>query len=138
MSQQPFSRPGAVDLSGLQGSATSAGGDPGGGPASSAAYVVQVTEQNFQEVLEGSRTAPVLLSFESAGRSYQASVLPSEIPTLAVEAQVTFGWHRWADDVIGIDRFGASAPGDLVLDKLGINVDNVVTRATALVHDEQN
>ena len=76
--------------------------------------------------------------FEAAGRSYQASVLPSDVPTLAVEAQVTFGWHRWADDVIGIDRFGASAPGDLVLDKLGINVDNVVARATALVQDEQS
>ena len=47
-------------------------------------------------------------------------------------------WHRWADDVIGIDRFGTSAPGDLVLDKLGINVDNVVARATALVQDEQS
>ena len=71
--------------------------------------------------------------FESAGKAYQDEVLPRALPTLAVEAGVTFGWHRWADDVVGIDRFGASAPGDLVLDKLGINVDNVVARATALL-----
>ncbi|MFN8051272.1 MAG: transketolase [Acidimicrobiales bacterium] len=76
--------------------------------------------------------------FEAAGRAYQAEVLPSDVPTLAIEAQVTFGWHRWADDVIGIDRFGASAPGDLVLAKLGINVDAVVARATALVNGTEN
>ena len=45
---------------------------------------------------------------------------------LSVEAGVTFGWATYADDSIGIDRFGASAPGDLVMEKLGINVDNVV------------
>ena len=73
--------------------------------------------------------------FEAAGRAYQAEVLPPEIPVLAVEAQITFGWHRWADDVIGIDRFGASAPGDVVLRELGINVDNVVERAKALADD---
>ena len=74
--------------------------------------------------------------FEAAGRAYQAEVLPPEVPVLAVEAQTTFGWHRWADDVIGIDRFGASAPGDVVLRELGINVDNVVERAKALADAE--
>ena len=39
----------------------------------------------------------------------------------------------WADDAIGIDRFGASAPGGTVLDRLGINVDHVVARAQALI-----
>ena len=42
------------------------------------------------------------------------------------------GPARFADDSIGIDRFGASAPGDVVLDRLGINVDHVVERAKAL------
>jgi len=60
-------------------------------------------------------------------------VLPPGVPVLSVEAAVTFGWSRWADDSIGIDRFGASAPGDVVLDRLGINPDHVVSRATALV-----
>ncbi len=53
---------------------------------------------------------------------------------LSVEAATTFGWERYADDSIGIDRFGESAPGAVVLDELGINVDHVVERATALVN----
>ena len=63
---------------------------------------------------------------------YQADVLPVGVPVLSVEAGVTFGWAQFADDSIGIDRFGASAPGNLVLEKLGLNVANVVARATAL------
>jgi transketolase len=54
-------------------------------------------------------------------------------PRLGVEAQVSLGWHRWVDDVVSIDRFGASAPGDVVLAELGITPDNVAARATALV-----
>jgi transketolase len=52
---------------------------------------------------------------------------------VSVEAATTFGWDRYADAAIGIDRFGASAPGELVLDKLGINVEHVVRRALELV-----
>ena len=72
--------------------------------------------------------------FEAQSAEYRDSVLPKGVPVLSVEAGVTFGWARWADDSIGIDRFGASAPGALVLDKLGINVANVVARATALAN----
>ena len=67
---------------------------------------------------------------QSAG--YQDDVLPAEVPVLSVEAAVTFGWERYADESIGIERFGASAPGNVVMDKLGINVDNVVAAATRL------
>ena len=70
--------------------------------------------------------------FEGQSAAVQAKVLPVGVPRLSVEAATTFGWARWADDSIGIDRFGASAPGGLVLQKLGINVANVVARATAL------
>ena len=55
----------------------------------------------------------------SSPRTTRTTVLPAGVPTLAVEAGVTFGWDRWADDAVGIDRFGASAPGDVVLAKLG-------------------
>jgi transketolase len=55
------------------------------------------------------------------------------VPVLSVEAATTFGWERFADDSIGIDRFGASAPGDVVLNELGINVDHLVRRARALL-----
>ena len=61
------------------------------------------------------------------------AILPAGVPALSVEAATTFGWERWSDDSIGIDRFGASAPGGLVLDELGINVDHVVERANALL-----
>lgn len=90
MTQQPFSRPGAVDLSGLQASdpAATSGGAPGG-PAG-AAYAVTVTEQNFQEVLEGSRTAPVLLAFESPSRSPQSVTLAGDLQTLAGEFEGRF------------------------------------------------
>ena len=44
--------------------------------------------------------------------SYQDDVLPAGLPVLSVEAGVTFGWERYADESIGIDRFGASAPGE--------------------------
>jgi transketolase len=70
--------------------------------------------------------------FEAQTEEYRSSVLPHGVPVLSVEAGVTFGWARWADESIGIDRFGASAPGATVLDQLGINVANVVARATAL------
>jgi len=75
--------------------------------------------------------------FAKQSAAAQAKVLPKGIPTLSVEAATTFGWARWADDSIGIDRFGASAPGNVVLEKLGINVANVVARATALAGKKQ-
>jgi transketolase len=64
--------------------------------------------------------------------AFRAAVLPPGVPVLSVEAATTFGWARFATDSIGIDRFGASAPGNVVLEELGINLDHVVARATAL------
>jgi transketolase len=71
--------------------------------------------------------------FEQQDRGYQQSVLPPGVPVLSVEAAATFGWDRWADAMVGIDRFGASAPGTVALEQLGINVDNVVAQAKALL-----
>jgi transketolase len=72
--------------------------------------------------------------FELQDEHYQESVLPSDIPTLAVEAGTSFGWDRWADDAVAIDgRFGASAPGKTVLEKLGFTPENVAERAKALL-----
>lgn len=85
MSQQPFSRPGAFDLSGLQPNPGSVPTGTGGAAQSSAAYVVQVTEETFQEVLEASRTAPVLLAFESPGRSPESVQLADAIAALSTE-----------------------------------------------------
>ena len=71
--------------------------------------------------------------FEAQDDAYRASVLPPGVPTLAVEAGTPFGWDRYADDVVGIDTFGASAPGDVVLEQLGFTAANVAARARALV-----
>ena len=70
--------------------------------------------------------------FEAQGEDYRHEVLPPGVPVLSVEAATTFGWSRYADDSIGIDRFGVSAPGSEVLERLGINVDNVMQRARTL------
>ena len=71
--------------------------------------------------------------FEAQDEAYRAGVLPDGIPVLSIEAATTFGWQRWADRSIGIDRFGASAPGAVALERLGINVDNIVSQARSLV-----
>ena len=71
--------------------------------------------------------------FDQQPQGYKQSVFLHGVPVLSVEAGITMGWHKYADDAIGIDRFGASAPGSVVLDKLGINVTHVVERATALL-----
>ncbi len=71
--------------------------------------------------------------FEEAEPEYIEAVLPVESPILAVEAGVTFGWERWADDVIGIERFGESAPGDEVLARFGFTPEHVAQRARDLI-----
>jgi transketolase len=71
--------------------------------------------------------------FDEQPREYRDSVLPPSIGRrLAVEAGLPQGWHRYASDVIGVERFGASAPGNVVMEKLGFTVDNVVARALEL------
>ena len=65
----------------------------------------------------------------------QEQVLPSDVPTLAVEAASSFGWDRWADDTVSIDRFGASAPGNVALEKFGFTGDHVARRAKELLDD---
>lgn len=71
--------------------------------------------------------------FEKQSEEYRDSVLPPAIRArVAVEAGTTFGWAKWVGDageVIGIDRFGASAPLAVLLDKFGFTVDNVAATA---------
>jgi transketolase len=71
--------------------------------------------------------------FEAQTPQYQASVLPTRVPKLAVEAAVRFGWDRFADDVVSIEHFGASAPGKVVLEKFGYTAENVAQRARDLL-----
>ena len=71
--------------------------------------------------------------FAAQPSTYRDSVLPPGVPKLSCEGGVTLGWERYVDDAVGIDRFGASAPGSVVLEKLGINPENVAARARALL-----
>ena len=75
--------------------------------------------------------------FEAQSRDYRDSVLPPSVRArLAVEAGVTQGWHRYVGDqgdVIGVDRFGASAPGPVVMREYGFTVEHVCARALALL-----
>jgi transketolase len=74
--------------------------------------------------------------FEEQTAEYKASVLPAGVPKLAVEAGATLGWWKYVGqdgDVIGLDRFGASAPGPTVLKELGFGADSIAERAKALV-----
>ena len=71
--------------------------------------------------------------FAEQGTAYRDVVLPPGIPVLSVEAATTFGWERYADDSLGIDHFGASAPGEVVMREFGFDPVNVAARATALL-----
>src|SRR5437870_4392088 len=75
--------------------------------------------------------------FDLQPKEYRDSVLPPSIKRrVAVEAALPQGWHRYVGDggdVIGIERFGASAPGNVVMKKLGFTVNHVVERALALL-----
>jgi transketolase len=75
--------------------------------------------------------------FEQQPESYRDEVLPPDVKArLSVEAGVAQGWERWVGDrgdSVALDRFGASAPGAIVLEKLGYTVDNVVAHATAVL-----
>ena len=71
--------------------------------------------------------------FERQPVSYREEVLPPGMPRLAVEAGVALGWSRWADATVTLDRYGASAPGEVALEQLGFSPERVAQRARELV-----
>jgi transketolase len=80
---------------------------------------------------------PCIELFAAQDDAYRDSVLPPSVSArLAVEAGVPLSWWQWVGsrgDVLGIDRFGASAPGSTVLEKLGFTADSIAERARALI-----
>ncbi|HEX6151864.1 co-chaperone YbbN [Nocardioides sp.] len=104
MTQQPFSRPGAIDLSGLKrqppasGGAAGAPGAPAGGASS--AYAVQVAdEQGFQAAVEASMTAPVVLVFYAASQSPESATAARDVETVAGEYE-----GRFLAALVDVDR----------------------------------
>jgi len=72
-------------------------------------------------------------AYRAANPELAERILPRNVLTVSVEAGSTFGWERYADVCVGIDRFGASAPGSEVLDRLGISVANIKNSVLNLV-----
>ena len=76
--------------------------------------------------------------FEKQSAEYRESVLPSSVRRrVVVEAGTTFGWEKYATingTVIGVDRFGESAPGNIVLEKFGFTAENIVKKARELFY----
>ena len=75
--------------------------------------------------------------FEKQDDAYKKSVLPSHLTKrLAIEMGSSLGWHRYVGfegDVIAIDKFGASAPGEIVMKEYGFSVENVVSKMKKLL-----
>ena len=96
-----------------------------------AAAVLRAEGRNVRVV-----SIPCVELFEEQEPSYRESVIPAAVrKRLVVEASSSFGWHKYAGldgDTISVDRFGASAPGGVCLEKFGFTVENVVARAKAL------
>jgi len=74
--------------------------------------------------------------FDGQNKEYRDSVLPPAVKKrLAVEAGISLGWSRYVGDqgdTVSVDTFGASAPGNVLLEKFGFTVANVVGKAKAL------
>ena len=75
--------------------------------------------------------------FAEQPQDYRDEVIPPDVRArLSVEAGISLGWERWIGDAgasVAVDRFGASAPGDEVLERLGFTAENVAARAVALL-----
>jgi transketolase len=69
--------------------------------------------------------------FFALSASERNAIIPTALPRISVEAGSTFGWAAIASHSVGIDRFGASAPGNVVMEKLGITGANVAATVKA-------
>jgi transketolase len=79
---------------------------------------------------------PSFKIFEEQSEEYKAEIFPHDVPKVTIEAGATMGWYKYIAGngvAIGVDRFGASAPGPIVMEKFGITAENVVEHAKKLV-----
>ncbi|HUB76219.1 MAG TPA: transketolase C-terminal domain-containing protein, partial [Solirubrobacteraceae bacterium] len=137
----------AADGAAAPGSAPPGSAPPGSAPAPQLILIATGTEvaptlQAARE-LAGEDTSvrvvsmPCVELFEAQSQEYRDAVLPPAVTArLAVEPGATAGWWKWVGshgDVLGLDRFGASAPGTRVLEELGFTAANIAARARALL-----
>jgi transketolase len=76
---------------------------------------------------------PSVDRFMSLDKRQRDAVVPAAIPCVSVEAGSTFGWASISDAQVGIDRFGASAPGSVAMSQLGITADNVASTVRQVI-----
>ena len=107
MTQQPFSRPGAIDLSALSDPPPTSGADGRRGARRTGAYAVEVDEQNFQGLLEASMTAPVLLVFYSRTQMPESGQLADDMAVVAGEYD-----GRFLAGLVDIDAVPGNRAGD--------------------------
>ena len=81
-------------------------------------------------------SVPCLDLFNEQDKAYRETVVDPSTTVLAVEAATATEYYRYADDVLGMESFGASAPADLLFEKFGFTIQNITKRACALVGAE--
>merc|ERR1712078_648451 len=74
---------------------------------------------------------PCMERFDRQPDAYKEEVLPAGVKKIAMEAGVSGLWYKYADTVVGVDKFGMSAPGDYVMNEYGMTPDNLVKEAKA-------
>jgi transketolase len=111
---------------------------------SSGSEVGLILKAQEQLAAEGIRASAVSMPsheiFGDQDETYRNSVLPPGVPRVIIEAAHPMSWQRWAgprDIILGIDRFGASAPYNTLYEKLGLTVERLVSSAKSLVRPDQ-
>jgi transketolase len=121
--------------------ADATGGEPQVVLMSSGSEVALIVAAREKLQAAGVRTRVVSLAshelFAEQSKEYRDSVLPPDVPRVSIEAAHTMSWYRWVGSngvVMGIDRYGASAPYETIYTELGLTVDKVVAAANGVVH----
>ncbi len=73
-------------------------------------------------------TMPCWEVYRTQSRAYQHMLLPEGVRKVGIEAASSFGWHEWVDEVIAIEGFGASAPGEIVMEKYGFTTEAIAKK----------
>ena len=107
------------------------------GTGSEVQLVLEAREQLIEKNVQARVVSmPSWQLFDAQPQEFREGVLPRGIPKLAVEAGMPLGWRDYvgdSGDIIGVNRFGASAPGEIVMREFGFSVDNVISHTMALL-----
>jgi len=97
------------------------------------AAATQLQKENISATVV---SMPSFRVFEEQDEGYKDSIFPQQVPAISIEAGATLGWYKYIGRkgiAIGLDRFGASAPGATAMKKLGMSVEHVLEAAKTLL-----